>query len=162
MAVLLTDRRLSPELAEWAASRIAHVGAAGFGPNWSIGVALAGKLAAVVTFHDFQPAHGTVQLSMASVDPRWINRHTVGRLLGLAFDAPWGREGVLIRKVWVAIPSTAVRTIRLNEALGLRREATLRHHLAPNVHAIICSILRHEYRARYLRKATADVSRIAA
>jgi hypothetical protein len=63
MATLLTDRRLSAELSQWGAARIPHVGAAGFGPNWTIGVALHGKLAAVVVWHDFQPQHGTIQLS---------------------------------------------------------------------------------------------------
>jgi len=152
MATLLTDKRLSPELAEWAAARTPHVGSAGYGPAWAVGIALQGKLAAVVVWHDFQPQHGTVQLSMASDNPRWINREVIGRLLGLAFLEPWGREAVQIRKVWVAIPSTAERTIRLNEALGLKREATLRHHFAPGVHTVICSILRHEYVAKYCRQ----------
>ena len=64
MPTLLTDKRLSPELSEWAANRISHVGAAGFGPNWSIGVALHGKLAAVVVFSEYFPAFGTLQLSV--------------------------------------------------------------------------------------------------
>jgi hypothetical protein len=151
MATLLTDRRLSAELSQWGAARIPHVGAAGFGPNWTIGVALHGKLAAVVVWHDFQPQHGTIQLSMASITPAWINRAVVGRILGLAFETPWGREAVDIRKVWVAIPSSAERTIRLNEALGLRREATLRHHFGPAVHTVICGIMRHEFRVKYRR-----------
>lgn len=170
MAALLTDRRLSPELAAWAAARIDHVGERGFGPCWAIGVALYGELVAVIVFHDFQPQHGTIQLSMTSATPAWINRRVIGRILALAFDQTWGPDPVWIRKVWVAIPSDAERTIRLNEALGLRREATLRHHLAPGRHAIICSILANEYRARYCRKpvrlsqsdATAEAAKIAA
>lgn len=162
MAVLLTDRRLSAELAEWASARVPHVGAAGFGPCSAVGIALQGELAAVVVWHDFQPRHGTVQLSMASATPAWINRAVVGRILGLAFEAPWGRDAVQIRKVWVAIPSTAVRTIRLNEALGLKREATLRQHFYPHVHAVICSIMQGEFKRLYRSKPTADAARIAA
>src|SRR4051812_19479332 len=111
MSVLLTDRKLSPELAQWAALRIQHVGELGFGPNWSVGVALRGELVAVTVFHDFQPVHGTLQLSMASATPVWINRRIIGRILALVFEQRWGREGVQVRKLWVAIPSTAVRTI---------------------------------------------------
>src|SRR3954469_20422266 len=153
MSVLLTDRKLSPELAHWAAMRTPHVGELGYGPNWSVGVALQGELVAVVVFHDFQPQHGTIQLSMASATPRWINRRIVGRILGLAFEQTWGLQRVQIRKVWVAIPSTAERTIKLNEALGLRREGTLRHQYAHGVHAVICSILASEYRAYYGRRS---------
>lgn len=152
MSVLLTDRRLSPELAEWCAARIPHVGAAGFGPNWTIGVALRGELVAAVTFHDFQPRAGTLQLSMASASPAWINRAVIGRILALVFEQRWGNDGVQVRKLWVAIPSTADRTIRLNAALGLKPEATLRHQFAPGVHAIVCGIMAHEYRAKYSRK----------
>jgi hypothetical protein len=100
VATLLTDRRLSPELAEWAAARIEHVGSAGFGPCWACGVALQGKLAAVVVWHDYYPAFGTLQLSIASVNPRWANRHTFGRVLALAFDQPWGVQATQIEKVW--------------------------------------------------------------
>jgi hypothetical protein len=149
MSVLLTDRKLSPELAQWAALRTPHVGELGYGPNWSVGVALQGELVAVIVWHDFQPQHGTIQLSMASASPRWINRRIVARLLALAFEQTWGLQRVQIRKVWVAIPSTAERTVKLNEALGLRREATLRHQYAPGVHAIICSIMLGEYRKLY-------------
>jgi hypothetical protein len=150
VSVLLTDRALSPELANWAAARIRHVGAIGFGPNWSIGVALRGELVAVITFHDFQPQHGTLQLSMASATPVWVNRRVIGRILALVFQEPWGPvPGVPIRKLWVAIPSTAERTIGLNEALGLKREATLRHHFALGVHTVVCSMMSWEFRRLY-------------
>jgi hypothetical protein len=125
-------------LASWGLAQIGPLGSL-CGANWW----------PCVTFHDFQPVHGTLQLSMASATPAWINRRIIGRILALVFDQRWGREGVQVRKLWVAIPSTAVRTIRLNEALGLRREGTLRHHFYPNVHAVICSMMLGEYRKLY-------------
>lgn len=147
MRGLITDLALSDELAAWAAARIPHVGDAGFGPCWAVGVPVRGKLAAVVVFHDYQPGAGTVQLSMAADDARWIGREVVGRILGLAFAKPWASGA--IRKVWVAIPSTAERVVALNVALGLKTEAKLRHHYAPKVHAVICSIMATEWLARY-------------
>lgn len=152
MAVLLTDRRLSPELAEWAASRIAHVGAAGFGPCSSVGIAMRGELAAVAVWHDFQPQHGTLQVSLASATPRWANRHTFGRILGLAFEQPWGVRPVWIRKVWSSMPSSNPRVIDFNIAMGFKREAVLRHHFGHNEHAVITSILAGEFRAKYRRR----------
>ena len=147
MKALLTDTRHSAELAAWAAQRIPHVGDAGFGPCWAVGVASAGVLEAVVVFHDWQPRTGTVQLSMASASPRWVSKPLVGRILGLAFVRPWLSGEV--RKVWVAIPSTAARVVAFNEALGLRREAVLRHHAGDGVHVVVCSILKREWQRRY-------------
>ena len=149
MATLLTDKRLSPELSEWAASRIEHVGSAGFGPCWAVGIAVRGQLAAVAVWSDFQPRHGTLQISLASATPRWANRHTFGRVLGLAFDQPWGREAVRIDKVWAAMPSDVPRTIEFNVAIGFKREATLRHHYGRGRHAIITSMMSWEFRRLY-------------
>lgn len=145
MSTLLTDKRLSPELSEWAASRIPHVGSAGFGPCWAVGVALHGKLAAVVVFSEFYPAFGTLQLSIASANPRWANRHNFGRILGLAFDQPWGNGGTQIEKVWCAMPSSSPRVLAFNSAVGFKREATLRHHFGRNNHAVIASMMKWEY-----------------
>ena len=158
MAVLLTDRRLSPELADWCAARIPHVGAAGFGPNWSVGVALHGELAAVVTFHDYYPAFGTLQLSIASANPRWANRNAFGRILALAFDQPWGRNGTQIEKVWCAMPSANERVLAFNSAVGFKREAVLRHHFGRGNHAVIASMMKWEYWAKYRRKPALAVA----
>jgi hypothetical protein len=149
MAVLLTDRRLSPELAEWAASRIAHVGAAGFGPCSAVGIASRGQLAAVAVWHDFQPRHGTLQVSIASATPSWANRHIFGRVLALAFEQTWGNQAVWIDKVWAAMPSDAPRTIEFNVAIGFKREATLRHHYGRGRHAVIASMMSWEFKRLY-------------
>jgi hypothetical protein len=149
VSVLLTDRRLSPELAEWAAARISHVGSAGFGPCSAVGIAVRGQLAAVAVFHDFQPAFGTIQISLASATPRWANRHTFGRVLGLAFEQNWGREAVRIEKVWSAMPSSHPRVIDFNVAVGFKKEGTLRHHFGRGNHAIITSMMSWEFRRLY-------------
>jgi hypothetical protein len=163
MAVLLTDRRLSPELAEWASARTPHVGSAGYGHCWAVGIALRGELAAVAVWHDFQPQHGTVQISLASATPRWANRHTFARVLALAFETTWGHDAVWIDKVWAAMPSDIPRTIEFNAAIGFKREATLRHHYGRGRHAVIASMMSWEFKRLYRsEKATADAERIAA
>lgn len=136
---------MTDALAAWAAARIPHVGVAGFGPCWAIGVTRGEALAAVVVFHDWQAAHGTVQLSCAAETPRWASREVVAEILGLAFNGMWWR----LRKVWTATPSTNERALRFNRGIGMKQEAILRHHMAPGVHSVICSMLEAEYRRRY-------------
>jgi hypothetical protein len=63
---LLHGPDLTDALAAWAGERIEHIGAGGFGPCWAVGVVRNDAMAAVVVFHDFQPWHGTVQLSAAA------------------------------------------------------------------------------------------------
>lgn len=143
---LVHGPRLTSELADWAARRIPHVGADGFGPCWAVGVARRRALAAVVVLHDFQPGLGTVQLSAAAETPRWATRHVVGAILGAAF---LGRLGAPVRRVWTATPHTNERALRFNLGIGFVKEATLREHYAPKVHAVICGMLEREWRKRY-------------
>jgi RimJ/RimL family protein N-acetyltransferase len=137
---------LTEHLAAWAAARIPHVGADGFGPCWAVGVVRGDALAAAVVFHDWQPQAGTVQLSCAAETPRWATRQVIGAVLGAAFA---GRLGAPARKVWTAIPSSNARAIRFNRGIGLTQEAVLRQHFARGVHAVICSILDREWRKKY-------------
>ncbi len=136
---------LTAELAAWAAARIPHVGADGFGPCWAVGVARGDALAAVVVFHDYQPGHGTVQLSCAAETPRWASREVVGAILGFAFNGAWWS----VRKVWTATPSTNERAIRFNKGIGLKQEGILRHHYATGIHSVICGMMAAEFRRRY-------------
>jgi RimJ/RimL family protein N-acetyltransferase len=142
---LVHGPELTAELAAWAAARIPHVGDAGFGPCWAVGVARDGALAAVVVFHDYQAGHGTVQLSCAADTPRWASREVVGAILGAAFNGAWWK----VRKVWAATASTNARAVRFNQGIGMKQEAILRHHYAQGVHSVICSMMEAEYRRRY-------------
>lgn len=134
-------------LAKWCAARIPHVGKAGFGPCRAIGVATGNQpddtLLAVVVYHDYVPSYGVCQLSMAARSPKWASREAIRGLLSV----PYEQYGC--RKVWTATPSDNLRAIRFNEGIGFRREAILRHHYAPRRHAVICSMLRNEFEARW-------------
>lgn len=145
LAFPVADPR-NDEMAAWAARRIPHVGAAGFGPCFAIGVVRHRELAAVVVYHDWQQEAGTVQLSCAADTPRWATWQVVGAVLGLAFG---GGFGAPVRKVWTCTPHSNERAIRFNNGIGMKREAVLRQHFAQNTHAVICSILAPEWRKRY-------------
>jgi RimJ/RimL family protein N-acetyltransferase len=146
---LIYGQELTDHLTAWAAARIPHVGAAGFGPCWAAGVVRGNVLAAVVIYHDWQPEAGTVQVSVAADTPRWASREVLAALLGLAFN---GGLGSPIRKVWSAIASPNERALRFNAGIGFTREAVLRHHFAPRVHAIIASMMHSEFRRIYAGK----------
>lgn len=143
---LVHGPELTAPLAAWAAERIGHVGAAGFGPCWAVGVMRGASLAAVVVFHDWQREEGTVQLSAAADSPRWASREVVGAILGAVFG---GALGAPVRCIWTATPSTNERAIKFNLGIGMTREAVLRERFAPKVHMIICSMMEREWRKRY-------------
>lgn len=143
---LVHGPELTAPLAAWAAARIPHVGAQGFGPCWAVGVLRADDLAAVVVFHDWQREEGTVQLSAAADTPRWASRAVVGGILGMVFG---GMLGAPVRCIWTATPHTNERAIKFNVGIGMTREAVLRERYAPKVHAVIHSMLEREYRKIY-------------
>jgi RimJ/RimL family protein N-acetyltransferase len=141
MPVLILNH--SDALAQWAADHIPHVRGGDFGPCQAIGVASGSnsedQLYAVVVFHDYQPRAGTLQFSAAARSPRWA---TPGVLRGM-LAYPFRQLGVF--KLWGAIPGDNERALRFNLGIGMRQEATLRHHFGPRRHAVIVSMLRHEY-----------------
>ena len=142
---LLLDPAHSAELAAWAAARIEHVGAAGFGECWAIGVAARGSLLAVAVLHDWQPGCGTVQLSPGLVlGPVGIARSGRGdpqrrlrpggrrRSEGLDGDAlDGGADGSVER------------------GAGLQARGGAAAPLRAGVHAVVCGLLRHEWQGRY-------------
>lgn len=134
-------------LAKWCAARIPHVGKTGFGPCRAIGVATGNQpddtLLAVVVYHDYMQHYGVCQVSVAARSPKWATRETIRALLSVPY------EQFRCRKVWSAMPSDNHRAIRFNEGIGFRREAILRHHYAPRRHAVITSMMRNEYEARW-------------
>lgn len=143
---LLHGPELTEHLAAWAAERIPHVAGGGFGPCWAAGVVRGDALAAVVVYHDWQPDAGTVQVSVAAATPRWATRPVIAALLGAAFS---GTLGAPVRKVWSAMPSSNERAIRFNLGIGFTREAVLREHFAPKVHAVVSSMMEREWRRKY-------------
>lgn len=143
---LLHGPDLTAPLAAWAAERVPHVGPDSFGPCWAVGVVRHADLAAVVVYHDYVPAYGTVGLSIASVTPRWATREVIAALLSAPFNGALGQP---IRKIWALCSIANKRACRMNERLGFVQEAILREHLAPREHAVIFRMMRHEWRRRY-------------
>lgn len=74
------DRRV----AAWVAAMIPGCGR-GFGGCQAIGVFRKGDLVAGVVFHNWSPEFGTIEISAASNDPKWLTRHVIRRVFDYAF-----------------------------------------------------------------------------
>ena len=132
------------DVAAWVASRIPHVGAAGFGPSRSIAVIGAnGAALAGIVYHEYNERAATVQLSMAAESPMWATRNTIRALLSVPF------EQFKCFKVWTATPHTNTRALKVNEHIGFKREATLAHHYGQGTHAVICRMLAPDFARRF-------------
>lgn len=139
------------QFAAWAANRLEHVGAPGFGPCRAVAIATgdtaADRIWGVVVFHDYQPRAGTCQVSVASVSPLWAQPRALAELMAIPFgDKPdgWG-----CHKLWVAIPHSNERSLRFNRGIGMKQEAILRHHFGKGTHAVIMSMMRPAWAARW-------------
>jgi RimJ/RimL family protein N-acetyltransferase len=134
-------------VAKWVGSHIPHMGAALLKDFSAIGVLDAeNRPVAGVIYHDFIRDYGTIQISMAATTPRWAQRGTIRALLHYPF------EQLGCNKVWTATPHTNERAIRFNRGLGFRQEGVLRHQFGRGVHAVVCGLLRNEYRMLFLKE----------
>lgn len=135
-------------LAKWVAERIPNVGQAGFGLYTAIGIASDNgpnaKLYGAIVYHDYQPHLRTCQISMAAVSPRWATRGTIRALLSVPFLQ------YNCYKVWVSIPHTNKRAIKVNAGIGMKMDAGLRHQYGPGSHASILSITLPEFEKLWL------------
>lgn len=107
-------------VAAWVASRLPHVGEAGFGPCRGIGLAVEGKLIGGVVYHAYLEKYRSVHLSMAATSPRWATPGTVRALLSYPF-----RDLGCVR-VTMTIDRRNRRARRLAEGLGFKLEGVMR------------------------------------
>ena len=122
---------------ERVADRIPHVRE--FSECTGIGIVSQDRLLAGLIYHDYQSAHGTIQLSMAAVSPMWAKKENIKELLRYPF------EQLKCYKVWTATPIENDNALKVNAHIGFRREATLAHQFGKKRHAVIMRILRPDY-----------------
>jgi hypothetical protein len=142
------DARENDALAQWCGRRINHVGDVGFGPCRAAAVLRDGHVAAVVVFHDWQEWSKTLQLSMAAESPAWALPGILRQLLAYGFVT------AKANKLWTATPHFSERALKFNKGVGLKPEATLRHHFGPKIHAVICAMLQSEWQRSRWNKET--------
>lgn len=121
----------------WVQDLIPHVD--DFGPCEAIGVVENDKLIAGIVYHDFQPKFGTVQLSMAAINPRWAKKQNIKDLLSIPF------EQFDCYKVWTATPLDNAKALKINAHIGFKREAVLSSMFGKNRHGVIMRMLAPDF-----------------
>lgn len=136
-------------VADWVARQIPHVGSLGFGPCRAVAIVNGDTPLGAIVYHDYQKAHGTVQISMAARSPMWAQHQTIRDLLAIPF------EQYKCNRVWTCIPMDNERAIRFNVKIGMVREGVLRDVFGRKRNAGIYGMLAHEYRAKWRLKEAA-------
>lgn len=130
------------DVAHWVAEHIPHVAGGDFGLCVAIGVASQRRLIAGVVYHDWMPAHQTIQLSIAAINPMWARAENIRALLAYPF-------GIGVFKVWTLVSIENHRALRLNRRVGFKHEATLAHQFGPGKHADMACLLKPDFEQIY-------------
>ena len=83
-------------MAQWCANEIWPRSGRDFGNCTTMGVILDDRLIAVVVFHNWEPAHGVIELSAASTNKRWLNRSILHEMFSYCFEQA-GAQSVVTR-----------------------------------------------------------------
>lgn len=137
------SKRPSAELVAWAAERIDILLGRGFpAGTTAMGVESDdGRVLGVVCFSEWSPENGTMQVSAAADDARWLlARSAINAMRAYVFDACG------CQKIWSITPSNNPRALRLIKALGLTPEAILPRQFGEH-DAVISRQFREEYDA---------------
>lgn len=130
------------KLAEWAQGKIP--GAGSLTPCRAIGVAdNDNTLFAVVVYNNWYEEIGCCSITFCAANPRWAQKGIIRALLSVPF------EQYKVRKLYSTIESTNAKSIKLTKGLGFKQEAVLRHHFGHKRHAIVSSLMAHEFVDRY-------------
>lgn len=131
-----------PEVADWVARRIPHVGSGpAFGPCAAIGVAAAdGRPLGGVVFSNWQPACRSIEASFAADSPRWLTRRIIGAMLRYPFVQ------LDCQRITTLTPRGAVAARRFIDAFGFRREGLVRKGFGDD-DAVVSGLLRREWEA---------------
>ena len=73
-------------MAQWCANQIWPDGKERFDMCTTMGVRLDGALIAVAVFHNWQPRHGVIELSVAAISKRWMSRRVLHAMFAYIFD----------------------------------------------------------------------------
>jgi hypothetical protein len=103
-----------------------------------------GALVGGVVFSDWRRDFGTVELSAAAIDPRWLATPNIVRELGVY---PFGT--LRCYRMWARTAEENRRARRLLKGLGFKEEAVEAHHYGMSRHAIQARVLKPEWVAKW-------------
>lgn len=70
---------------QWIANELGQQGFAGYFMS-AIGVFDNGKIIGGTAFHNIYPNEGVIEMTSASIDPRWLNRRMISAIFTYVFD----------------------------------------------------------------------------
>jgi RimJ/RimL family protein N-acetyltransferase len=117
-----------------------QLGIADFGPCKAIGIVLDGVIVAGIVYSGYRPEVPSMEMSVASVTPRWLSRNVLHDM----FAYPFLAHGVYRVQSAVAMGNKHAR--RFVERLGAVYEGKARKAGPRGVDMAVYSILRHECR----------------
>ena len=129
-----------PEVADWVARRIPHVGSGeAFGPCRAIGVqAQDGRPLGGVVFSNWQPACRSIEASFAADTPRWLTRRIIAAILAYPFVQ------LDCQRITTLTPRRARAARRFIDAFGFKREGLVRKGFGYD-DAVVSGLLKREW-----------------
>lgn len=123
-------------VAQWVEHRIPHVrfGRAAF---VAIGVLYDNKATAGVIYHNYLPAYGNIEMSIAADSPKWASRRIITELLRY----PFVQLGC--QRVTACVAASNKQSLRLNLGLGFEIEGYVRRGFGDE-DLIVMGLLREE------------------
>ncbi len=147
------DEAVNEMLLSWAADKLAPLGSTAqrFRPCRCAGVLRGDQLVAAVVYHSYSPEWGTVQMSMASVDPRWCSRGVLMELLEIPF-----RMGC--QRIWALTREDNERSMKMLKRLGFVREGSLVGFFGSRHNGVSWRMMKGDYRRFLGRMGRKDAS----
>ena len=135
MLQIITD---APEtVAAWTAGQL---DIPDFGPCQAMGIVKDGVVIAGLVYNQYRPEVPSIELSVASTSPRWLDRRTIHAM----FHYPFNTLGV--RRLSIATLRSNKRARRVAERLGWKYEGMGRKAGPGETDMAIYSMLREECR----------------
>lgn len=106
-----------PAVGEFVAAHIPHARGRGFGPGaamMTLGVLRGDELIGGLIYHNWDPVAGTIEISGAATDPKWLTRETIRRMHAYPFEACG------CQMVYMRVPTDNDRLLRQLAIVGYR------------------------------------------
>lgn len=138
-------------IAEFVAKQISVCNGRGFGENTAIGVEADGELIGGFVFHDWSPEFGTIEISFAGTNRRWLTRPVMYGMLSYVFNE------LGCQMACSKTPASMKHAVRICKAYGAR-QVTIPRLFGRNEDAIISTLTVEEWRANGFHKENANGS----
>ena len=131
-------------VAEWVADKMDLV-SRGFEKSTAIGIMNkeGSRMIAGVVYSEYYPEHKTIQMSIASISPMWARKETIRRLLVYPFE----QLGVF--KIIITTAIDNIKSLKVTDHIGFKREAVLAHQFGYKKHAVISRMLKTDFDKLY-------------